>query len=447
MKETALKVGLFVEDIEPTNEKEKQKLKTQFYEAIENAKNSDIDLLVFPEVCYWPVEDFGSKKISEIALEISKLCQKAVIVGFCGEDKGIYDVYANAFNKENETNVEYYIKHIFTENSAFNDENYGSECEDYFPIINLKGVRIGMTICYDLTQPVFSRMYGKKGVDIIINTTGSDVNRRKWCNYLKTRAIENNCFSLCVDGYSIEKRIYNEKTEQGVIATGYNSKGEKLSVKSLKTGREIQDNECERNNIYIIDFTTSIKQDEYKSIPEEATIPKFEDLKLPASNIQSTLNSCKEIAQGLYVEKKRIGEETYTLVYCVVDDEEIFKPEILLSKLYNSVLGSYKNKRYFAVCKYGRFDQKTFETIITPVLGARTTENYITLLFESEVRNLCLQVTRTKGIQLVENVGGYYRIDIDRAKGPDHLWKKKNSIKMSSDWKDSFKKLVDYTCK
>lgn len=443
MKNIAIKVGLFVEDIDPTNDIENLKLKKQFYEAIENVKSSDIDLLVFPEACYLPFEDFDSKQISGIALEISKITQKAVIVGFRGEDKGIYDVYANAFNKEDETNVEIYIKHIFTENSAFNDENYDTEYDDYFPIMTLKGINIGMTICYDITQPVFSRMYWKKGVDIIINTTGSDVNRRKWCNYLKTRAIENDCYSLCVDGYSLYKKNYEGKIDQGMIATGYNSKGQKLSVISLKSNREVQDNEFERNSIYVIDFSVSKKQEDSNSLPKEATIPKFEDIELPADNIQSILNNCKEITEDLYVQKKTIGEDTYTLVYCVVKGPDLFKPEVLLKKLYNNALDSYKNRRYFAICKYGKIDID-FDTIIAPVLGARTTENYITLLFESDKKNLCLQVTRTKGLQLVEEVNGYYKLDLDRAKGPDHLWKKGKTIKMSSEWKENFKRLIDY---
>ena len=82
------------------------------------------------------------------------------------------------------------------------------------------------------------------------------------------------------------------------------------------------------------------------------------------------------------------------------------------------------------------------KNIIAPIIVSRTSENYVSLIFESKLRNLCLQVTRTKNVQLVESVRGKYSLDLDRAKGPDLLWKKRDTIKMCSDWKENFIKLL-----
>ena len=441
MKNVDLKVGLYIQEFEPSNKKECEKVKNQFYKTIENVRDSDIDLLVFPETSFRP-DDFPSTDVKEIATEISKMVGRAVIVGFWTSNYMICGVFANAFNKEGESKTAVYYKHIFTKRSPFEVDDYGTDIDEYFPIVDFKGLKLGMTICYDLTQPVFSRKYGKDGVDIIINTTGSDVNIRKWSAYLKTRAIENNCYALCVDGYSLIKK-QKGKTEQGMIALGYNSKGQRLSSKSLKTNKEVLSDEFEKDEVYVIDFSVSKNTDSGKVLPQNATVPKFEDIKLPADNIQEYLDDCKKLEDGLYVKKKTAGGVSFSLVFCVVNGDEILKPECVLSKLYSNALDAYKNRRYIVVCKYADCGKTYFDDIIAPIIVSRTSENYVSLIFESKLRNLCLQVTRTKNVQLVENVNGKYSLDLDRAKGPDLLWERRNSQKMSSKWKENFVKLLE----
>ena len=81
MKNVDLKVGLYIQEFEPSNKKECEKVKNQFYKTIENVRDSDIDLLVFPETSFRP-DDFPSTDVKEIATEISKMVGRAVIVGF-----------------------------------------------------------------------------------------------------------------------------------------------------------------------------------------------------------------------------------------------------------------------------------------------------------------------------------------------------------------------------
>ena len=58
--------------------------------------------------------------------------------------------------------------------SAFELENYNEIIKDIFSPFFFRGLKIGMTICYDCNHALFSRMYGLKDVDIIINSTVAD---------------------------------------------------------------------------------------------------------------------------------------------------------------------------------------------------------------------------------------------------------------------------------
>jgi hypothetical protein len=42
-----------------------------------------------------------------------------------------------------------------------------------------------MTACYGCNQAMFSRKFGLNSVDIIVNSTGGDVEKDKWYKYNK----------------------------------------------------------------------------------------------------------------------------------------------------------------------------------------------------------------------------------------------------------------------
>ena len=121
--------------------------------------------------------------IYDYCLELSRQIHKAVIIN--NEDKygTIVSFYANAFADCTETEVALYIKHTMTEYSAFDFDDFQNIEEYLFQPIILNGYKIGMTICYDCNHPLFSRVYGKKGIDIIVNSTGGDVVYDKWYKY------------------------------------------------------------------------------------------------------------------------------------------------------------------------------------------------------------------------------------------------------------------------
>ena len=197
---TPVKIGLYLQTYELHGDSH------IFEEAMDVVRASDIDILVFPEIAYFPFSeeyrqsDFLSDQDVQIlyqkTIDLSRDIGKAVVV--CNEDSygAIMSIYANAAASDGETIYQDYIKHTMTEFSACDIENYREYAEQAFQPILYRGNRIGLTICYDCNHAMFSRKYGQSGVDIILNSTGGNVVYDKWFKYNKVRAIENNCFTF-----------------------------------------------------------------------------------------------------------------------------------------------------------------------------------------------------------------------------------------------------------
>ena len=165
-------------------------------------RDCKIDLLVFPEM-HDSTEDLGLKDLPEGESEIvakemkwSKKVDCAMIMGMDDNRGNIFNVFVNPNAVGNETKSHVYVKHTMSNHSAFEWENYAELCERMFQPVLFHGWRIGMTICYDSNFPVFSRMYGKQGVDLIVNNTWKNANKSKWFKYHKVRSIENHCASV-----------------------------------------------------------------------------------------------------------------------------------------------------------------------------------------------------------------------------------------------------------
>ena len=202
-KPQSIKIGLYLQTNEYKNSR-------SFIKDIALVKESDIDILVLPEYGYFPfVKEFNKSDFSKqtdveniyaMTLELSAQVGKAIIINSNDKYERNVSVYANAFASEGETKCKYYIKHTMTICSAFELENYNEIIKDIFSPFFFRGLKIGMTICYDCNHALFSRMYGLKDVDIIINSTGGDVVYDKWYKYNKARAIENSCYAFVTMG-------------------------------------------------------------------------------------------------------------------------------------------------------------------------------------------------------------------------------------------------------
>ncbi len=67
-------------------------------------------------------------------------------------------------------------------------------------MVELDGIKFGLTICYDIRFPEIYREYRKAGADILVNCAAWGANKPiPWEMMTKARAIENQCYMIAVD--------------------------------------------------------------------------------------------------------------------------------------------------------------------------------------------------------------------------------------------------------
>lgn len=426
-----LKIALYLQTDELKN-------KADFTKAIEVVKKSNFDIFVLPEFSYCPFhslltnadicmeEDLNN--IFEACLNFSEEIGKAVIVSSVDKYGTIFSVFASAFADETETTNALYIKHTMTSYSAFELEDYHELSKSMFEPILYKGYRIGMTICYDCNHSLFSRMYGLKGVDIIINSTGGNVVYDKWYKYNKVRAIENGCYNFVTMGGD------GEVSNPHSYVYGFNPNGKELKPHNImKKTTELNS----PGGIYIYDTSLDdgcSSQD--TSFNQLKTLNKNYQLEIPVGGVDEIVSQSKRLADGIYVYKV----EDKNVVFCLVEGNDILKPEKVLSLLYAKELKKISNKRYIIVNKHKHIEDEFFENKLSVVLKVRSMENFCAVILESDNINECYQCGKNRTAQVLQSRNGNFGIDLDRTTGPEAIWKNKDGMKAS--WRENFEWLI-----
>lgn len=436
MNKNDLKVGMYLQ----TN---KFRNKMAFEKAVKVVKQSDLDLLVFPETCYVPFEstlqkgDILSESDLQTAFEECKNLSKelgiAVIVSSMDRYGTIYSIFANAFahlDQGEEENV-LYIKHTMTDYSAFDMKNYPDIANQMFIPIFYKGYRIALSICYDCNHSLFSRAYGLQGIELIINSTGGNVIYDKWYKYNKTRAIENSCYNLVTMG--------GDETGQNpnCYVYGFNGNGGEMEMHNL-CGRSDISNDPGGIYKYVVtkkmgNATTDI------SLLQTETINKNVHMYIPTGKIDELIKQAKRIKKNIY----RHNIDDKNIFFLIVEALDIMKPEKVLSLLYDEELKKYSNRRYIIVNKHHNIETEFFETKLSVLLKTRAMENFCAIILESKNINKCYQCGKNRTAQIVKAVNGLYGIDLNRTSGPEAIWKNKTGMKAS--WRTNFEWLVN-TC-
>ena len=76
-------------------------------------------------------------------------------------------------------------------------------------ITKISGMKIGLSICYDLRFPELFRFYAKAKVDLIINIANwPDTRIEHWRTLLKARAIENQCYVAGVNRVGDDPKLH-----------------------------------------------------------------------------------------------------------------------------------------------------------------------------------------------------------------------------------------------
>lgn len=428
-----LKVGLYLQTMDCHYDSE-------FWRVMEIVKNSDIDIIVLPEYSYTPFtyeinqydicNEEDRETILDYCYDLSDKLGKAIIMGTQDRDGTIYTVYANAKASDEETECAIYIKHTMTGYSALELEPYTDVINYQIKPIIYKDIKIGMTICYDCNHAIFSRVYGLKGVDVIINSTGGNIVYDKWYKYNKVRAIENSCYNFVTMGG--ENR--GENTNSYVY--GFNPNGGELKPYNLmKETDELN----EVGTVYVYDISKDSKQSLVDtSINQNKTPNKVHHISIPEGNIDLLIKESNIIDQSIYQYKL----DDQNIIFCMIEGKDILKPEKVLPLLYNKKLNNIQNKRYIIVSKFEHLDKEFYETKLSAVLKVRAMENFCAVILESDLVNNCYQTGKNRTAQVVLPTDECkYEIDLDRMSGPESIWKNKRGMKAS--YRKNIELLID----
>lgn len=158
------------------------------------SENAGADLYILPEMfstgfCTLPEGIAESEGLSLDWLKAKAAAMNAAIAGSVAtEEQGKY--YNRFYFVKPDGSVEYYDKrHLFTYGGEHNHYTAG----DKRVIVEWRGVRILLEVCYDLRFPIWSRNRGD--YDMIIYVASWPTPRvEAWKALLVARAIENQCY-------------------------------------------------------------------------------------------------------------------------------------------------------------------------------------------------------------------------------------------------------------
>ena len=371
-------------------------------------KNHKIDLLVFPEM-HDSTKDLKVRDLpegeSEIIVAEMKWAQKidcAMVMGMYDKRGTIFNVFVNPKAKGKDTKSHIYIKHTHPKkyHSPFERDDYRQLSDTMFQPILFHEWRIGMTICYDCNFPLFSRMYGKKGVDLLVNNTGANAKKSKWFKYTKARSIENHCNSIVT-------MFYTEDTKESNPSTYcFNRQGGVIPES------------CIDNAIYIyeIEYDNGTPEiDEYYD-ERKGSINKSIDIKIPEGHIEKLIEKAKHIDKSIYC----YHHKNRNVILCLIKGNDILKPEKVLQLLYNKKLDDIENKSFVIVNQYKRLSERFFQTQLDTILKVRAVENCCAVILESDKFNKCYQSTYCKDSQIITPKKGFFGLDLRRTNGPKH---------------------------
>lgn len=231
---------------------------------------NDLDVLVLPEV--WPV-GWSCKDFIQSAQTIqdSTACKllsniastyKTFVIGGSFILKGADDKYYNTcpvFDRNGNLITTYSKMHLYSYYGC-DEGKYVSEGD--FPVmIELDGVKIGLSICYDIRFPELYRAYAKEGVDILVNCAAWGAKKPiPWEMMTKSRAIENQAYMIALtqcgkindEEYNLgQSRIIDYKGDEiSSIMEGEGIVFAQLNIKEMKEFRKKAPTICDIKDNY-----------------------------------------------------------------------------------------------------------------------------------------------------------------------------------------------------
>lgn len=189
----------------------------------EKTIDSGTDVLILPELWTvgWACDEFVNSAeplLGDTVEFLSELAQKnnVNILGgsFVKSLDGKYFNTCPVINRKGELIATYNKNHLFS---------YYDDCENKYitegenPVmVDIEGVKFGLTICYDIRFPEIYRAYRKAGVDILVNMAAWPLSRKiHWDSLTCARAVENQSYVIAL-------------TQTGVLPTGAKNLGHSM---------------------------------------------------------------------------------------------------------------------------------------------------------------------------------------------------------------------------
>lgn len=186
---------------------------------IESGLPEDTDVLVLPEV--WTVgwdcgefrdsaQNLNSGSVYDFLSEVAKkYCVNIIGGSYITISDGKYYNTCPVFDREGKLVASYSKNHLYSYYGC--DEDKYVSVGDSPVMVELDGVKFGLTICYDIRFPEIYRAYMKAGADVLVNCAAWGSKKPvPWEMMTKSRAIENQCYMIALtqSGY-IKDGEYN----------------------------------------------------------------------------------------------------------------------------------------------------------------------------------------------------------------------------------------------
>ena len=176
------------------------------------AETNKLDLIIFPEMTLtgftMKSKAFSEELNEETHLFFSTIAKKikcAVMYGVI--EKGKRKNFNTLVHLNNQGKIISTYRKIHPFSYSKEDINFGKGKE--IVITKVKGIKIGLSICYDLRFPELYRLYAKEKVDMIIDIANwPDTRIEHWRTLLKARAIENQCYVVGVNRVGDDPKLH-----------------------------------------------------------------------------------------------------------------------------------------------------------------------------------------------------------------------------------------------
>lgn len=178
------------------------------YSLISRDTEKNVDVIILPEVwtvgwsCSYFRQSAENLENSETIAFLSEIAKNynAYILGGSFIEKVDDETYFNTcpiLDREGKLIAKYSKNHLYSSYGA--DENKYVKAGDNPVMIDIDGIKTGITICYDIRFPEIFRSYRRAGAEFLVNMAAWGLKKPlAWETLTRARAIENQAFTVAL---------------------------------------------------------------------------------------------------------------------------------------------------------------------------------------------------------------------------------------------------------